>query len=235
MEVKKGTDLPALRIVSYNIAEFTRDKLANLALQCQSADILCLTNVSAAAYELLNNTLQGFSSFQVFLSDAVRDQKQRGTVIYCNKKTVMISEDDTPYYFDYEGASGRILGTGIYHKRTRTTFNVLTAELDVNNEAIRKRQVETLQKVIIDMDNYVLLGDLGELPLKLHDAWIKLGCPGRVKYTVDGQQRLTRIYYKSRVLIPKVMSLLGTNLQLGPNYGVETILQIKKASSSPQF
>lgn len=239
LKSKPKVDGPLLRVISFNIADVAREKLTDIAHQIQ-ADVLCITGVSRGAYDILNTSLHGFSSFQVFIAEG----NTKGTVIYCNKKTVAISEDETPYYFDYEGVKGRILGTGIYHKRTKMTFNILTAELEFNNEEARQLQLDTLEKVIADMDNYILLGDLGDLPYKIHDVWIKLGCPSRAKYTVDGHHnrfciddrchRFTRIYFKSRCLNPKAISLLGTVSPVGPNYGVETVFQIKKSGSLSQ-
>ena len=105
-----------LRTVSYNIdgPNMTKDKLSLLlyTIDTQKPDILCLTNVTETAFNLIHEKVSGrYIAFQVFIEEG----ESIGTVILCNKDTTAISDEEQPYYFDYPRGEGRIIGTGVVH------------------------------------------------------------------------------------------------------------------------
>jgi hypothetical protein len=206
-----------------------KEKISNLitTIETQAPDILCLTSVTSAVFKSLNSTFnERYVSFQVFEGE----EEEHGTVIFCNKETTEISEEEQPYYFDYPKGKGRIIGTGVVHLRSKMTFNILTADIDTLNESIRNAQVDTLKKVLSEMKETIILGDVGDLQeLNFRDAWVKIGCPRRLLE----ENRETRTFYDSRFLIPKSMSLIGTKTlrngnTVSPYLGLETIFQINR-------
>jgi hypothetical protein len=215
-----------LKILTFNIdGAISREKLntiINCARSADQPDVLCLLNVKEQGFNYLSTELSNYVSFQVFISEG----DEAGTVIMCNKKTVSISEQDQPYYFDYPRTPGRIIGTGIVHARSGLTFNVLTADVSPRNSRV---QTETLFKVLDGIDNYILMGDLAciapDLETRMKDTWTKMGCPNKIRCT-NGDDRLTRIYYNSRILLPKAMSLVGTKIKLGDHYGLEATFKV---------
>ena len=75
------------------------------------------------------------------------------------------------------------------------------------------------------------------------DCWISMKCPTQVKYTYDGKynkwiksgerKRYSRIYYKSKVLLPETLSLIGTkkikddiSYPISCHYALESIFKI---------
>ena len=221
-----------LRAVTFNIdGAIAREKL-NIIInyargngqQDVQPDILCLLNVKEQGFNYLSAELTNYVSFQVFISEG----DEMGTVIMCNKKTIAISTEEQPYYFDYPRGPGRIIGTGIVHLKSSLTFNVLTADVSARNSRV---QVETLFKVLDGIENYILMGDLEcislDLETKMKDTWTKMGCPNKVKFTAtDSNSRLARIYYNSRVLLPKALSLIGTKNRVGEHYGLEGTFRV---------
>ncbi len=246
MENKKSRQIPYLKTLCINIEDLSaRDKLNVLisTIKNDSAgpDVVCLTDVSETAFKYLSSSLDDYVFFQVFISE----EEDNGSVILCNKKTVAISENEPPYYFDYDKGKGRIMGTGIVHLTTGLIFNVLTADIDHATDDVREHQFATLSKVIKKMDNYVIMGDLGDAGEGvLKDAWTTVGCPTRLYSTsVNLQERLTRILYTPASNLPststagaqrkgllnlKSLSLVGTKHQIGTHYGVEAVFQIVK-------
>jgi exonuclease III len=219
-----------LRTVSYNIdgPNMTKDKLSLLlyTIDTQKPDILCLTNVTEQAFNQIHEKLSsGYIAFQVFIEEG----ESIGTVILCNKGTTVISDEEQPYYFDYPRGGGRIIGTGVVHLNSKLTFNVLTADIDQERESVRSVQLETLTKVLTDVSDYIIMGDVGELEGAFRDVWTKMGCPTKIN---SEEERLTRTYYDSRVLVPKSMSLIGTKTikgsQASSHLGLETIFTINK-------
>ena len=219
-----------LRTISYNIdgLHMTNSKFSMFidTIETQKPDILCLTHVTEEVFNKLLQTLDSsYVSFQVF----IEEEEDLGTVIMCNKETTAISEEEPPYYFDYpSGTPGRVIGTGIVLKKNKSKFNILTADIDHDNEDIRKIQFDILTKVINDIEDYIIMGDTGNLSLKgkgqgAKDVWTKLGCPFKIKTT----DRMLRTYVDSKVLIPKAMSLIGIKT---PMQGLETIFQINRKS-----
>ena len=256
MENKKTRLIPYLKTLCINIEDLSaRDKLnvliSTIKNDVSGPDVVCLTEVSESAFKYLSASLDDYVFFQVFISE----EEETGSVILCNKKTVAISESEPPYYFDYDQGKGRIMGTGIVHQTTGLTFNVLTADIEHSNDDVRERQFSTLAKVIKNMDNYVIMGDLGKAGEGvLKDAWITVGCPTRLaSTTVNMQERLTRILYapisnstnsnsnsnatsnststsnaRKGGLNLKSLSLVGTKHQIGTHYGLEAVFQIVK-------
>ncbi len=208
-----------LRVVSYDIKGKSKISAQSIVAD-DLPDIICLVNSSVEHFEYIQDALEDrYVVFQVF----VEEDDETGTIILCNKNTTSISDDETPYYFDYPAkCKGRIIGTGVVHLHSKITFNILTAELDHENVSVRNTQLDTLSKVVKDMKDYIITGDLGDIEIgQTKDAWVKMGCPVRCRSDV------MRTYYDSRVLIPKSMSLIGTKTKSNDE-GLETVFLVNK-------
>ena len=200
----------------------------------ENPDLICLFNVTADSFQKITNMLPNFIAFQVFIGEG----NESGIVILCNKSTMEISEDEPPYYFDYPSCSGQIIGTGIIHKKTKFCFNLLAVNVDDFDK------YSTILKVVENINNYILIGynllekyDNDPLAHTMNDAWIKLGCPMRVKYNnAESQNRSARIYYHGKHFLPKSISLVGTKIikstqaPVSPNYGLITEFTLKSLS-----
>jgi hypothetical protein len=214
MESRSKSKTSLLRVVSHDIKDKSKFSAQSIVTD-DPPDIICLVNSSVAQYEYIQDALEDlYIAFQIF----VEEGDESGTVILCNKNTTMISDEETPYYFDYPlKCKGRIIGTGVVHLNSKITFNILTAELD-HDVSVRNTQLDTLSKVVKDMKDYIIAGDLGDIEVgQTKDAWVKMGCPVRCR------SEAMRTYYDSRVLIPKLMSLIGTKTE-----GLETVFLINK-------
>jgi hypothetical protein len=233
-----------LKTLCFNIDDINEREKLNLltaAIKADSPpDVVCLTEVSESTFKYLStgtDALKDYVFFQVFISE----ENETGSVILCNKDTVSISEQESPYYFDYPKGTGRIMGTGIVHHTSGLTFNILTADIDHKQEDIRDIQISTLTKVISNIDkdsSYILMGDLGascEGLSTLKDTWTSVGCPARLASTIiDLNERRTRILYgsggpqRTGSLNIKALSYVGTKHQICSNYGVEAIFNLSK-------
>lgn len=223
----------AISFTTYNINLTSKKEILNLissTIKTDLSDVISLLDVTVEAFNEISTSLEDlYVSFQVFIDEG----DQSGTAILCKKSTIEISTDDPPYYFDYSKGSGKIVGTGLIHKNTKFLFNVLAVKFDdnVDNSHIRTSQSDTVAKILSKLENYVLLGDINSSELyrekceeilleqKMTDCWTTMGCQVKIKYTYDGQKnvlvkdgkqsRNARIYYKSKSLIPKSLSLTG--------------------------
>jgi hypothetical protein len=250
-----------ISFTTYNVDLASKKEILNLictAIKTDLSDVISLLDVTVSGFNEIATTLEEYYvCFQVFIDEG----DESGTVILCKKSTIDISSDDPPYYFDYSKGSGKIVGTGLIHKKTNFIFNVLAVKFDndVNNSHIRSIQSETVAKILSKLDNYVLLGDINSSDLyrekceeilldqKLSDCWTNMGCQVRVKYTYDGQKnplikdgkqtRNSRIYYKSKCLLPKSLSLNNIKTYkfynvpipqpLSPYYGLSALFMLK--------
>lgn len=84
------------------------------------------------------------------------------------------------------------------------------------------------------LPNYKEPADEIILEQKIQDCWNLIGCPMRIKYTHENQKsRSARIYFKSKVLNLKAMSLFTFKAikdTVSPNYGLMATFLLKKKS-----
>jgi exonuclease III len=254
---------PRIKVLTYNIwdnSSYIQERLIYIAklLKKKSPDIVCLTDVSSTALNYLSDILdKQYLFFQVFTTEGDRS----GTVLLCKYDTITIPKDTQPYYYDYpDGQPGRILGAELTHTQSGFKFHVLATRLDEDpdNDYIREAQCDVIFNVTKTLKNFILMGDMNiygsseiaetKLNKIMNDSWIKLQCPYQIRYTYNGKTnpiiktnkkfRTSRIYYKSKKLKLKTMSLVGVGyisdeikIPPSPYYGLEVLYQIKNDSS----
>jgi hypothetical protein len=221
----------------------------------RTPDIICLLDVSQTAYGILEKGLGNmYIMFEVF----TREGDPSGTVMFCNKNTIVIPDDSQPYYYDYP-QGGRIIGAEVKHIETDYSFHVLATRLDElpDNDNIREAQCEVIYGVVKKIDNYILMGDVNfysrceKAEVRLNsimiDTWIKIQCPPELRFTYNGATnpiirnnariRNGRIYYRSKKdrLLPRAMSIVGLEnisdeikIPPSPYYGLEAVYDIKR-------
>jgi len=251
-----------IKILTYNIwdkQEYWQERIEHLVrlIKEHGPDVCCLQDVSESCYNYLNEQLDKFYIiFQVFLLEGNRV----GMVLLCKRDTVNLPDGTQPYYYDFNSGSGRVIGVELELLSNGENLHVLCTKLDDHrdNDHIRSDQFAVVQQVIKKLRNCIVVGDFnifhdGEevqhkiMASKLDDAWIKMGCPNRVKYTFDGkrnritkdraQLRASRIYYMGSHLRVKSLGFIGTNyisdsLKITPSchYGLIGIFQCEKLS-----
>jgi len=154
-----------------------------------------------------------------------------------NSIELLPGHDNEPYFYDYPQTKmyRKIFGCQIKIKQSGQLMHIITTHLESlpENDIERTRQFMTLEKVIANLKtkNYIVAGDFSIYTpnervdryinnAKIHDAWVEMGCPFKVKYTYNSkrnpnieqncQSRSDRILYgNSHLLTPKVIKLLG--------------------------
>lgn len=248
-----------LKVMNYNIwdkVEYWEERVQQVIriIKDNAPDVCCLHEVSEPCYTYIRDALKSFYLvFQAFIDEG----DKVGSVLLCKLDTVSLPEGSQPYYYDfpktsssYERGNGRVIGVELVLKSNGDRVNMLCTKLDdhPDNDHVRNEQFKVVQQVLKGLRNCILAGDFNifhhdedivrELTSsKLMDAWVKLGCPNRVKYTFDGkrntitadrsQLRASRVYYTGNHFQPKAFSLVGTShisdsLPIAPSchYGV---------------
>jgi len=249
-----------IKVLTYNIwdkQEYWQERIEHVVrlIKEHGPDVGCLLDVSENCYNYLNTELEkSYIIFQVFLLEGDRI----GMVLLCKRDTVNLPEGSQPYYYDFTSGSGRVIGVELELLSNSERFHVLCTKLDDHrdNDHIRSDQFAVVQQVIKKLRNCIVVGDFnifrdGEdclqkiMASKLDDAWTKMGCPNRVKYTFDGkrnritqdrsQLRASRIYYMGSHLHVKSLGLIGTSyisdsLKITPSchYGLIGTFQCEK-------
>jgi exonuclease III len=254
-----------LTVLTYNIwdkSEYWQERIEHIVslVKDHNPDVSCLLEVSDNCYRYIQSELaKSYIIFRVD-EDSAGGAVGAGIVLLCNKKTVDLPEGGQPYYYDYSSGSGRVIGVELNLLSNNELINVLCTKLDDHrdNDHVRGDQFSMIQQVIKSqkIKNYIVMGDFnifrrGEevqgkiLASDLDDAWTKMGCPNRVKYTFDGkknritqdraQLRASRIYYSGTHLHVKALSFIGTkiisdSLQITPSchYGLLGTFQCEK-------
>lgn len=249
-----------LKVMTYNIwdkQEYWQERVEHVVklIKDNGPDVGCLLEVSENCFNYIQNELEKFYIiFQVFLleGDSV------GMVLLCKRDSVDLPDGSQPYYYDFASGSGRVIGVELELLSNGERFNVLCTKLDDHrdNDHIRSDQFAVVQQVIKKLRNCIVVGDFNIFreseeiqskiqASKLNDAWTKMGCPNRVKYTFDGkrnritndrtQLRASRIYYSGSHLHIKSLSFIGTNtisdsLRITPSchYGLLGTFQCEK-------
>lgn len=240
-----------LKVMNYNIwdkVEYWEERVQQIVriIKDNSPDVCCLHEVSQPCYTYIRDALKSFYLvFQAFIDEG----DKVGSVLLCKLDTVSLPEGSQPYYYDFPRSNGRVIGVELVIQSNGDRVNMLCTKLDdhPDNDHIRNEQFKVVQQVLKGLRNCILAGDFNifhddediirELTSsKLTDAWVKLGCPNRVKYTFDGkrntitkdrsQLRASRVYYTGHFQ-PKAFSLVGTShisasLRITPSchYGV---------------
>lgn len=252
-----------LKVLSYNVwntVEYWEERITQVLklVKDNSPDVCCLLEVTKECHQYILDALEKlYIIFQVFIEEG----DQSGMVLLCKRETVDLPLGSEPYYYDFKDRSGRVIGVELVVLSNSEKIHVLCTKLDdhPDNEHIRSEQFDVLDHIIKKIRNCIVVGDFniflsGEetvehkiLRSKLNDCWIKMGCPGRVKYTFDGiknkltkdrsQMRASRIYYVGSRLTIKSLSFIGTNhistnLPIAPSchYGIIGIFQCGKQS-----
>ncbi len=227
-----------LKVMTYNIwnnRSYWQERTCSVIkiLRELQPDVACLLDVNESQYGMLKEALEKYYTvFQGFIEEG----NKAGAVFFCNKATVDIV--DQPYFYDYNFAYGCVIGVEVLIKSTGNKVHVVATELDKtpDNDHIRADQVNMIQQVLKPLKHFILVGDFniynyredGEKKLsqcKLIDAWSKIGCPPKIKYTYDckknncfrfsdkvdrTQLRNSRIYYNDTHQIEiKGLSLIG--------------------------
>lgn len=249
-----------LKVLTYNIwdkKEYWQDRIEHVVklIKENNPDVGCLLEVSENCYNYLVKELEKFYIiFQVFLLEG----DDVGIVLLCNRNTVDLPEGSQPYYYDFNSGKGRVIGVELELLSNGEQVHILCTKLDDHrdNDHIRSDQYSVIQQVIKKLRNCIVVGDFnifrgGEevegkiASSRLNDAWTKMGCPNRVKYTFDGkrnritqdrsQLRASRIYYMGSHLHIKSLSFIGTNvisdsLKITPSchYGLIGTFQCEK-------
>lgn len=245
-----------IKILTYNIwdkQEYWQERIQHVVKLIKDGfpDVACLLEVSENCYHYVAKMLDPFYIvFQVFIEEG----NKSGMVLLCRHDTVSLPTGCQPYYYDFK-SEGRIIGVELVLKSNSERFHFLCTKLDDHrdNDHIRSDQFSVVQHVIKGIKNCILVGDFnifGDkeeveskiMKSKLSDAWIKMGCPNRIKYTFDGkrngitrdrtQMRASRIYYSGSHLSIRSMGLTGTgcispDVQISPSchYGLTAVLQ----------
>jgi hypothetical protein len=106
----------------------------------------------------------------------------------------------------------------VTHLNSKTSFSIVTAEIDHYDENTRQIQFQTLTKVLEGLKDCLIMGHVGFLELEgFRDTWQRIGCPQRLK---TDEQRLNITYFNSGILIPKSKSVIGN--------GMETVFYINR-------
>jgi endonuclease/exonuclease/phosphatase family metal-dependent hydrolase len=249
-----------IKVLTYNIwdrQEYWQERIEHVVrlIKEHGPDVTCLLDVSENCYNYINDQLEKtYIVFQVFLLEGERT----GMVLLCKRDTVNLPEGTQPYYYDFNCGIGRVIGVELKLLSNGERLHVLCTKLDDHrdNDHIRSDQFAVVQQVIKKLRNCIVVGDFnifrdGEevqhkiMSSKLNDAWTKMGCPNRVKYTFDGkrnhitqdqsQLRASRIYYMGSHLHIKSLGLIGTNyisdrLKVRPSchYGLIGTFQCEK-------
>lgn len=249
-----------LKVLSYNVwdkREYWQERIEHITrlIKEYSPDVCCLLDMNEECYNVVQSELEKFYIvFQVFILEG----DSTGTVLLCRRETVNLPEGSQPYYYDFTGGNGRVIGVELELVSNGERVHVLCTKLDDHrdNDHVRSDQFSVIQQVIKKLRNCIVLGDFNIFReneevqskikvSKLDDAWIKMGCPNRVKYTFDGkrnritqdrtQMRATRIYYTGSHLHIRSLGLVGTatisdSLQITPSchYGLMGTFQCEK-------
>jgi exonuclease III len=254
-----------LKVLTSNIRdkdEYWQERIEHVVklIKDNAPDVGCLLEVSENCYNYIQNELEKhYIIFQVFLleGDSV------GMVLLCKRETVDLPEGSQPYYYDFNSnqsdeQKGRVIGVELELLSNKERINVLCTKLDDrrDNDHVRSDQFSVVQRVIKKLRNCIVVGDFnifrdseevhGKIQQsRLNDAWTKMGCPNRVKYTFDGkrnritqdraQMRASRIYYTGSHLHIKSLSFVGTSqitssLRITPSchYGLMGTFQCEK-------
>lgn len=237
---ESGEKHHTITALSYNVwfnDAYARERTLKIIsiIREQMPDLIGLQELTKDTFELVDSRLSPFYQiFQAFISEG----NPYGTCIMCKRDTVRIVEgEDNPYYYDYSNTemSRRIIGCEVeFTNFVAPHFHVLTTHLESlpENDTFRNSQFEIVKKVIKPLKNCILLGDFGiwnsneqlEQNInnsKLNDAWIKMGCPYKVKYSYNAKKnqnikgrdqfRFDRVLYHSHLIKPKLLGLVGRN------------------------
>jgi endonuclease/exonuclease/phosphatase family metal-dependent hydrolase len=231
-----------VKLMSYNIwdkEEYWEERTQQVIriVKDNAPDVCCLLEVSENCYKDIFTALDPFYIvFQVFIEEGNRV----GTVLLCRRGRVDLPNNSQPYYYDFntgDDASnfqGRVIGVELVLLSNNEKLHVLCTKLDDHQDYdhVRSDQFKVIQQVIKGLRNCVVMGDFNIfrddeeinhdiMTSKLHDSWIKIGCPAKVKYTFDGKRnnitqdksrlRASRIYYSGSHLSIRSLSLVGTN------------------------
>ena len=247
-KVIESGERSVIKTMTYNLQSTSNKAFKPLLKEIKehNCDIIALLSVRAKDYNIIATFLEDiYLAFQVFIDEG----EESGEVILCKRETIKISEDDPPYYFDYpKGINGKIIGTGLIYKKHLLNLVVVKFNSEIETTHIRDRQSDTLAKIISKLDNYILMGDINTSPnykettdeilldQKMQDCWSLMGCPMRIKYTHENEKsRSSRIYFKSKVLNLKAMSLFtfkaikDTSINtISSNYGLMATFLLRK-------
>lgn len=225
-----------LKVMTYNIWEESsywqeRTNAVIQIIKSQSPDVACLLDVTKQCYDVFSRVLEStYIVFQVF----TEEEKPSGIVLLCRRDTLELPDGSQPYYYDY-ATNGRIIGVELKVLSSGDYINVLCTKLDDyrDNDNVRLEQFKIANHVInkdLKIKNYILMGDFNIFSdnepvagaissTRMVDAWVKMGCPPKVKYTFDGKKnksttdrtrlRASRIYYHGTRLNIKSMGFVG--------------------------
>ena len=242
-----------LRVFTWNVwteqrSRYVKERMVYICrlIKREGFDIVSLLDVSEEALTILSDQLSKlYHIFQVFK----KTEDKTGTVVLCNKESLEFTKGEGPYYYDFQKSSN-VLGAALTHKATGFEFNCLATRLSDNpdNDHIREKQAETVAKVIKNMPQTILMGDMNIYDIKepaeatlsfLSDSWVNMLCPNNVKYTFDGlsnnlistdrRMRNSRVLYhsKGKAIEPRFVSLHGqglvSDININPSlyYGLE--------------
>jgi exonuclease III len=223
-----------IKILTYNIwdkREYWQERIEHVVhlIKDNSPDVCCLIDVNEDCYNYVQRELEkAYVVFQAF----VQEGDHAGIVLLCKRDTVEIIE--LPYYYDFTSGKGQIVGVDLKLISNGEQLTVLCTKLDdhQDNDHIRSDQFAMILQAIKKIHNCIVVGDFNIFrdnedihnkirASRLNDAWTKMGCPNRVKYTFDGkrnritqdrtQMRASRIYYIGSRLQIKGLGFVGTS------------------------
>ena len=217
---------PAINILSFltftinPVGSYITERVNKIisTLKTDKPDVICLHLITPEIYKFIYSKIATLYDFiQIFTEEP---ELTVGTCIFLKKETIELKRSDgNPYYFDFENStlSKKIIGTEIIVKQTSKKINLLTFHLENSeeNDNIRMDQFNMILNIInkekikrfIMLSNFEIYDQTEDLETKLinlklsdevelFDAWIKLGCPGKVRNTYS-IFRHDRILYTS--------------------------------------
>lgn len=238
------TETPTVNTISvltYNVClndAYSAERIMRIItiIREKMPDVIALQELSVETLSIVDDRLSNYYYIiEIFTKE---EGNQYGTCILCKKQSIRIDDgDDNVYYYDFNPTrmNRRVVGCRIeFNKMRGKKFHILTTHLEslAENDLVRARQFEIIKHVTENLTDCIVLGDFSvtgsaeEIEKKIQkskfkDSWIDMGCPFRVKYTVnpkknvlavkDQVSRPDRILYHSKLLKTKTLAVVGTS------------------------
>ena len=194
---EEPTTSTLLRVLTYRLtcdSSYWQERLDAIMkiIRDTGTDVACLHGVTEDWWKRIKTACgKYFVPFQIF----VEEGNTEGTVLMCNARTTRIVDGTQPYYYDFPGSEGRVIGVELVSLRARAkgSFHIVTTELGQDDEQ-RATEANIVAQVLQSLKNYILAGEFPICEereeadnilnhLAGRDQWRHMGCPQKLRYT----------------------------------------------------